>query len=56
MVGPLALALETAQDGIVTKGFLAPVKLGQARVANQQVTGDQGHPDHRLPIPVLLCA
>ena len=53
-VGPLALALETGQDGVMSQGFLAKAELSQARVANHQVAGDHRHLDDFFPILVLL--
>ena len=40
MVGPLALALEAGQDGIVAERLFAKSQFGQARIANHQVPGD----------------
>ena len=54
VIGPLALSLETAQDGIVAQGFLAKTQFGQARVADHQIAGDHGHLDHAFPILILL--
>ena len=36
------------------EGFFAKAQLGQARVADHQVAGDQRHLDHGLPVRVLL--
>ncbi len=50
VVGPVPLALEAAEDGVVAEGLLAEADLGQPRVADHQVAGDHGHLDRRLPV------
>ncbi len=56
VVRPLALPLEAGGDGIVAQGLLAKAQLGQARIADHQVAGDQGHLDGHGPVLVLLLA
>ena len=51
VVGPLALPLEAGGDGVVAQGLLAKAQLGQARIADHQVAGDQGHLDRQSPSP-----
>ena len=54
MIGPVTLPLEAGGDGIVPQGLLTIAQVRQAGVAHHQVTGNHGHPDHELPVPVLL--
>ena len=51
MVGPVALALEAGQDGVVAEGFLAEAELRQARIADHQVAHDHRRTSPRTPIP-----
>ncbi len=54
VVGPLPLALEAGDDGVAAQGLLAEAQLGQPRIADHQVAGDDGHFDRPLPDPLLL--
>ena len=56
VVRPLALALEPAQDRVPAERLLAMAKLRETRIADQEITSDQGHLDDGLPVAVLLLA
>ena len=53
-VRPLALALETAQDGVVAQGFLPEAQFLELGIALQEVADDQGHLHDEGPVRVLL--
>ena len=53
-VRPLALALETAQDGVVAQGFLPEAQLLEFGIALQEVTDDESHFHDESPVLVLL--
>ena len=55
-VGPLALALETACDGVVSDSLLLIAELGETRVAVHEVLHDDHHLHDELPVLVLLLA
>ena len=55
-VCPLPLALETAQDGVVAKGFLSEAQLLELGIALEQVADDDGHLDGEFPVLVLFFA
>ncbi len=50
VVGPLALALEPARDGVMPERFLSETELGQAGIADHQVAGDHRHLDACFPL------
>ena len=56
MVGPLALALEAGDDGVVSEGFFTEAGFCQSWVADHQVAGDESHFDRLLPLLVELGA
>ena len=49
-VRPVALALETACNGVFAKRFLVPAQLGQLRVAIEDIAHDDAHFCNELPI------
>ena len=55
-VGPLALALKTAGDGVVSGGLLFEAHFGELRIAHHEVAEDHRHFDHILPHLVFLFA
>ena len=54
VVGPLPLALESGGDGVVALGLLAESLLGQLRIADHQVAGDDRHLGDIFPHLLLL--
>ena len=56
IVGPLALTLHTAEDGVVALGLLEVAHLGELRVAVHQVADDHHALHGELPVLVFLLA
>ena len=56
VVGPLALALKPSADGVMALRFLAEALLGQLRISDHEVTGDEGGLDRDFPFLVELLA
>ena len=56
VVGPLSLALEAGRDGMVSLGLLTEAHLGELRIADHEVAGDEGHLDRDLPLGVEALA
>ena len=55
-VGPLALTLETAGNGVVAQRFLGESHFAEAGIALHQVAHDEVHLRHEFPILVLFLA
>ena len=56
VVGPLALALEPSADGVMALCFFTEALLGQLRISDHEVTGDEGGLDRDFPFLVELLA
>ena len=56
VVGPLALSLHTAEDGVVALGLFEVAHLGQLGIAVHQVADDHHALHGELPVGVLLLA
>ena len=56
VVGPLALALEPGEDGVMAVGFLEKPLSAQVGVADHEVADDHGHLDAHGPGLVLAVA
>ncbi len=54
MVGPLTLSLETGSESVVTHALFYKTEFGEARIADHQIAGNQGHFHAGLPVFVLL--
>ena len=56
VIGPLALTLHTAKEGIMTEGLFFVTHLLQARIAVHQVAYNHHGLDGKLPVGILLLA